>query len=135
MNEELFRAIYVSTAKRDLRDDELAHLLEVSRRNNAARDITGVLCYHDRSFIQVLEGPEGPINALLASIGRNTWHTGILIIDRSRTDNRVFGGWSMGGWERGTSPMRASTPEPCSCATPRTPWSTPCSTHSAGLRS
>ncbi len=67
MIEELFRAIYVSTATRDLRDEELVPLLEVSRRNNAAQDITGMLGYHDHSFIQVLEGPQGPIEALLGS--------------------------------------------------------------------
>ena len=106
MTEELFRAIYVSTAKRDLRDEELAHLLEVSRRNNAAWDITGVLCYHDRGFIQVLEGPEGPVEALLATTGRDTWHTGVSVLDRSRTDARVFGGWSM-GWVGASDLARA----------------------------
>jgi hypothetical protein len=106
MTEELFRAIYVSTAKRDLRDEELAHLLEVSRRNNAAWDITGVLCYHDGSFIQVLEGPEGPVEALLATIGRDTWHTGVSVLDRSRIDDRVFGGWSM-GWLKPSDLTRA----------------------------
>ncbi len=106
MTEELFRVIYVSTAKRDLRDEELAHLLEVSRRNNAAWDITGALSYHDRSFIQVLEGPQGPVEALLATIGCDTRNTGMLILDRSRIDERVFGGWSM-GWVGASDLARA----------------------------
>ncbi len=106
MIEELFRAIYVSTATRDLRDEELVPLLEVSRRNNAAQDITGVLGYHDHSFIQVLEGPEGPVEALLGTIGCDTRNTGMSILDRSRIDRRVFGGWSM-GWLRASDPTRA----------------------------
>ena len=106
MTEDLFRAIYVSTATRDLGDEELIPLLEISRRNNAARDITGVLGYHDRSFIQVLEGPQGPVEALLATIACDIRNTGMLILDRSRIDERVFGEWSM-GWLRASEFTRA----------------------------
>jgi hypothetical protein len=106
MTEELFRAIYVSTATGDFGDEELVPLLDVSRRNNAASDITGVLGYHDYSFLQVLEGPKGPVEALLASIARDTRSTGMLILDRSRVDERVFGEWSM-GWVRASDLMRA----------------------------
>ena len=106
MTEELFRAIYVSTAARDLRDEELAPLLEVSRRNNTAWDITGVLGYHDHSFIQVLEGPKGRVEALLATIARDTRNTGVLILDQSRIDKRLFGEWSM-GWLRASDLTRA----------------------------
>jgi hypothetical protein len=68
---KLLRAVYVSTATRDLRDEELGALLDVSRRDNAARGITGALAYHDRVFIQVLEGPEAAVEALLATIARD----------------------------------------------------------------
>jgi hypothetical protein len=94
--EELLRAIYVSTATHDLRDAELASILDVSRRNNAAQDITGALGYHDRSFIQVLEGPKGLVEALLAKIARDARNTGLFVVHRSRIDERVFGEWSMG---------------------------------------
>ncbi len=96
MTEVLFRAIYVSTARHDLRDEELASLLDVSRHNNAAQGITGALGYHDRSFIQVLEGPKGPVEALLATIACDARNTGMFIIHQSRIDDRVFGEWSMG---------------------------------------
>ena len=94
--EGLLRAIYVSTATHDLRDAELASILDVSRRNNAAQDITGALGYHDRNFIQVLEGPKGPVEALLGKIARDTRNTGLFVVHRSRIDERVFGEWSMG---------------------------------------
>ena len=106
MTDELFRAIYVSTATHGLRDEELVPLLEASRRNNAAWDITGVLGYHDRSFIQVLEGPKGPVEALLTTIARDTRNTGMSILDRSRIGERLFGGWSM-GWLTASDLTRA----------------------------
>ena len=96
MTEGLFRAIYVSTATHDLRDEELASILNVSRHNNAAQDITGALGCHGRSFIQVLEGPKGPVEALLTTIACDARNTGMFIIHRSRIDERVFGKWSMG---------------------------------------
>ena len=106
MTEDLFRAIYVSTATRDLSDEELVPLLEVSRRNNPAWGITGVLGFHDQSFIQVLEGPKGSVEALLATIVRDARNTGVLILDRSTIDERVFGEWSM-GWLRASDLTRA----------------------------
>ena len=96
----LLRAVYVSTATRDLRDEELVALLDVSRRDNAARwDVTGALAYHDRVFIQVLEGPRASTEALLATIAGDPRHTGMMVVSRSRVDGRMFGGWAM-GWVR-----------------------------------
>ena len=106
MNEGLFRAVYVSAASHDLSDEELAAILDVSRRNNAARDITGALAYHDLAFVQVLEGPEAAVEALLVTIARDPRHTEVTIFDRSRVDERLFGSWSM-GWLRASALKRA----------------------------
>lgn len=104
---ELFRAVYASTATRDLRDEELVAILDVSRRDNVARwDVTGALAYHDRSFIQVLEGSEASVQALLATIARDARHTGMTVLDRSAIDGRVFGAWSM-GWVQVAAATRA----------------------------
>ena len=106
MNEGLFRAVYVSAASHDLNDGELAAILDVSRRNNAARGITGALAYHDRAFVQVLEGPEAAVEALLVTIARDPRHTRVTVCDRARVDERAFGAWSM-GWLRASDLARA----------------------------
>ncbi len=103
---ELLRAAYVSAAARDLREDELVAILEVSRRDNAARGVTGALAYHDRGFVQVLEGPEAAVEDLLARIARDPRQTGMSVFDRSRVDRRVFDGWAM-GWLRASDLARA----------------------------
>ena len=106
MDKGLFRAVYISTARHDLRDEELAVLLDVSRRNNAVRGVTGALAYHDHAFIQALEGPEVPVEALLATIARDDRHTGMTVYERTGIDGRAFGGWSM-GWVRTSDLARA----------------------------
>ncbi len=106
MNEGLFRAVYVSAASHDLTDGELAAILDVSRRNNAARSITGALAYHDLAFVQVLEGPEAAVEALLVTIARDSRNTGLTVYDRARVDERAFGAWSM-GWLRASDLTRA----------------------------
>ena len=103
---ELLRAAYVSAAPRDLREDELVAILEVSRRDNVTRGVTGVLCYHERGFVQVLEGPEAAVEALLVTIARDPRHTEVTVFDRARVDERTFGAWSM-GWLRASDLSRA----------------------------
>ena len=106
MTDGLFRAIYVSAASHDLTDGALAAILDVSRRNNAAQGVTGALAYHDRAFVQVLEGPEAAVEALLATIARDPRHTSVTVCDRARVDGRAFGAWSM-GWVRPSDLARA----------------------------
>lgn len=106
MTERLLRVIYGSSSPDHLREDELVAILEAARRGNAARGVTGALAYHDRGFIQVLEGPGPEVEALLARIARDPRHTGMLVFDRSEVDARAFGGWSM-GWLRASDLARA----------------------------
>ena len=106
MSETLFRAIYISSATRSLIDEELASLLAVSRHNNAVWDITGVLCYYDRGFIQVLEGPKGFVEALLARIACDPRNTGMSIFEQEMIAKRTFGKWSM-GWLRSSDLRQA----------------------------
>jgi hypothetical protein len=49
--------VYVSQAKYLFQETELKDILDISRRNNIARGITGMLLYDDGgTFIQALEG-------------------------------------------------------------------------------
>ena len=48
--------LYASTAAIPFSDNDLADLLRVSRRNNASTNVSGMLHYHDSSFLQYIEG-------------------------------------------------------------------------------
>jgi hypothetical protein len=87
--------IYVSAAKRLLEEQNLSDLLAVSRRNNAARNITGMLCYADGNFMQAIEGEDTAIDTLEQTILADPRHHRMRRLARYPIDHRQFENWSM----------------------------------------
>jgi hypothetical protein len=102
----LIRIVYVSHEVRPLSTADLDALLEVSRRNNARLEVTGMLLYHDGDFMQVLEGEEEAVREILRRIMADSRHSGILVLDDTPVPDREFAGWWMGfrRLERGEIP-------------------------------
>lgn len=92
----LHRVIYLSNSSRGFSADQIAQILEVSRRNNAAEDITGLLVCHDDCFFQTLEGPHDAVRARFARISRDTRHAGVLVLNDAPAAQRAFPHWRMG---------------------------------------
>ncbi len=88
--------VYCSAARRTLEERELQTILATSRRNNAVRDITGVLLYGDGCFLQVLEGPSMALSAVFDRIANDPRHTRIEKMVSGMLARRHFGEWSMG---------------------------------------
>ncbi len=87
---------YLSSASRMLAASELEAILEVSRRNNAAAGVTGMLIHHEGTFIQYLEGPHDAVVATERRIRRDRRHSGVLTLSQGTDGRRLFDGWSMG---------------------------------------
>jgi len=99
MNESspnLIQVVYCSAAAPDLTLEDIQELLRVARRHNAKRNITGVLLYAGRSFIQVLEGEKKDIDPLINAIERDKRHRNITVIIREPIAERSFEDWLMG---------------------------------------
>ncbi|MFN4100155.1 MAG: BLUF domain-containing protein [Pararhodobacter sp.] len=92
----LHRVIYVSASPSLLPGGDVAELLARSRRRNAAIDVTGLLLYHDGSFLQILEGPAEKVQALFETIRQDTRHRKIITMWSGPVKDRVFPDWSMG---------------------------------------
>ncbi|RYF52965.1 MAG: BLUF domain-containing protein [Cytophagaceae bacterium] len=88
--------VYLSSSKGLLSDDDLAHILHQSQKNNRASGITGILRYFNGSIIQVLEGPEERVKALYETISRDTKHTQVIKLYSDSIEHRSFSDWSMG---------------------------------------
>ena len=63
---KVFFHVYASSAVQLFAPEELRALLETSRRNNAARGVSGMLLYKDGNFLKVLGGREAAVRAIAA---------------------------------------------------------------------
>lgn len=88
--------IYSSAALRPFKWIDLHDMVTAARKFNAGHDISGMMVYHARSILQVIEGPEDAIDALFARILRDPRHTALRLIARNKTDKREFENWPMG---------------------------------------
>jgi hypothetical protein len=92
----VYHLIYVSSAVNLFSDEKLRELLEVSRRNNGARDVTGMLLYIDGNFLQVLEGEKDNVLGTYQRISNDSRHRGVITLLQGDIDKRDFAEWSMG---------------------------------------
>jgi hypothetical protein len=88
--------VYVSVSAHNLTDEELKEILEVSRQNNQALEITGMLLYRDGYFLQALEGEESTVMPLYERIRADDRHRRVLLIHKTTVQQRSFPDWSMG---------------------------------------
>src|SRR6476469_8809024 len=92
----MLRLVYISTARQKFEQAELLELLRKSQRNNAKREITGILLYHHNQFFQVLEGPEDAVRAVYATISQDPRHQSVMKLYEERPEERLFANWTMG---------------------------------------
>lgn len=92
----LVRLLYASRAVVPFTEEELGQVLRESRASNPERGITGVLCYSEGIFMQVLEGGRTPVNEVYARIAADPRHTQVELLSYEEIEERRFAGWSMG---------------------------------------
>ncbi len=92
----LITLIYGSNASSHLTETDLIDILNECRKNNKTVDVTGMLLYHDRNFIQVLEGEEDIVTELYQKISKDPRHENLLTYVKQPIDHRQFGDWEMG---------------------------------------
>ncbi len=87
--------IYQSLSTRELSTQELISLTNAYRSANERYEITGVLIYHNRTFVQLLEGEEQAINNLFDNIKKDPLNTNVKLSWKSEIEERGFSEWSM----------------------------------------
>lgn len=103
----MIQLVYISAARFDFTADDLRALLATARVNNQRLDVTGMLLYHERSFIQALEGDEAAVMGLYERIARDPRHGSVEILLKGRIQKRNFGAWRMGFFNADLSPHPA----------------------------
>ena len=92
----LIELVYVSSATRDVTEEQLKTILTASRDQNAKVGVSGVLLYHDGTFFQYLEGTSEAVEQVFGRISASSLHSGIIELVRGPIDHRNFAEWSMG---------------------------------------
>ncbi len=92
----MIRLLYISYAASNLKLEDVRAILKVSRAQNKAHDITGVLIHGGGMFMQILEGPEPAVLQLYVNITRDKRNHDARIVLITPTDTRLFDSWAMG---------------------------------------
>lgn len=92
----LVRLLYASRAATPVDISTMDSILTKSRVNNRVHGITGILCFSDDLFIQVLEGGRDEVCDLYNTIVRDNRHQKVRILSFEEIRERRFGAWIMG---------------------------------------
>ncbi len=107
MNDVLHRLVYYSrnriAGSPEQIDVIIAHILEVSRRNNERVGVTGALMFNDGCFAQVLEGPTVAVEQTFERIQQDPNHGDVLLLACEPVTARAFDNWSMAYVGRSTA--------------------------------
>ncbi len=92
----MIQLIYLSFFSHPLSTAELEEILAVSRRNNEALGITGLLIVKGHAFLQALEGEKAAVYKLYEKIKQDSRHHDVMKISEENIQQRAFANWSMG---------------------------------------
>ena len=96
MENSIHQLVYISAAEHDFTEAELQELLTKARKNNHSLNISGMLLFHEGSFIQALEGNKDSVNCLYNKIAEDKRHSETRVLYRGDQEERDFDTWSMG---------------------------------------
>ncbi len=86
----------MSRAATEIATAELDEILRIARERNGKKNITGMLLYHEGSFIQVLEGVQNAVESLYETICLDKRHEHANVVLRTEVAERAFDQWAMG---------------------------------------
>ena len=92
----LYELLYTSVAKWEWSSNELIELVKESREKNLRLNITGLLIYHNREFMHVIEGEKETVFDLYDTIINDERHICVKTFWEHPISKRGFSKWSMG---------------------------------------
>jgi hypothetical protein len=91
----MLQAIYLSTARPELPPSAIDEILAVSRRNNHADGISGMLLYDGYHFLQALEGDAVRVRHAFDRIKDDPRHRAVVLLSCREIVGHAFGEKSM----------------------------------------
>jgi hypothetical protein len=103
----MFSLIYRSVAEESFSNSAVYQMLSAARDLNAEHDITGCLLFHNRRFLQLLEGEKEQVYRLFSLIESDPRHKNIEVIQTEEKAERLFNKWSMAFYDYGNLALSA----------------------------
>lgn len=82
-------------------DNVIDDILAVAKKQNKKHHITGVLYYMQGKFLQVIEGKEEALRALMQNIEADKRHSNVTYLVDEETFSRGYSKWNMSGFKLG----------------------------------
>lgn len=95
----LSELIYISKRNPSCSNEDIEDILKASLAQNGKKDITGVLLYSQKQFMQILEGDKIEILKLYDKIKKDKRHYKTIMVSLSPIKERYFPSWQMGSKE------------------------------------
>lgn len=92
----IFQLLYRSQSRGEISKSQVQQILDASVRNNGRREITGLLLYNGKIFLQMLEGEESAVRRCYEKICLDSRHSQAFIVAEVRSEQRIFPNWKMG---------------------------------------
>ena len=96
-DEKNIRIKHIIYTSRPLDSDnsDIENILISSERNNPKSEVTGLLIFGSKLYLQFLEGPENSVDVTFNRIKSDKRHNEIRILKESKSDRRLFASWTM----------------------------------------
>jgi hypothetical protein len=91
----MIQLVYYSISNLELTSEDMTDILVSARAYNSKNKITGCLLYHNKIFLQLLEGEKEIVLNLYESIKKDKRHSNITFLVEEEIKDRMFPGWSM----------------------------------------
>lgn len=91
----LIQTIYFSEISTDITAKDIEKILTSSRKNNAKNNITGLLAFNGKYFLQALEGLRSNVSNCMEMISKDPRHKSLCVMSHREIAERDFSGWDM----------------------------------------
>lgn len=92
----LSRLIYASEVAQDLSPEGLQALLTTARQCNRLHDVSGMMAFDSRYFLQAVEGSREALSQLYSNLVRDRRHKRLVLLSFESIEQRNFSDWTMG---------------------------------------
>ncbi|MDI1296127.1 MAG: BLUF domain-containing protein [bacterium] len=91
----LYQLMYISSVTQAVSVEDCRAIAQASAVSNSRDDVTGLLLFNSKRFLQILEGPRDAVERIFARIYDDPRHRAVVKLRERTIADREFGRWAM----------------------------------------